>query len=294
MNARGARTSWLRCLAITVVIGTTVSWLPAGIGALGRKGGTALRGDPGDVTILAGGQVEVTVLGTGSPVTFTHVIDPNSPPSQRAFSAIRDSLVAQVDAHASFSATAGDDPGDPNANGFSALLQAGGEVSRLGICENNPNLDDLAVSFPAGTDYATLNKVTVVNGDGDYRLVADPLVGPTYDETFNTTVPPNNTAAGLNNSITAGLINAGYVVYPQDPNGPDPSIQITKKGSRLVAVRVFSTDTGVVRFCVNLQVAPPPATGLPGGTGTIPTAGQTGMLILILLVTSTAIWILKR
>jgi len=265
MQVRGARCAL--GLVLVAVCGAAVTLLPAGIGALGRKGGTA-----------SGSQVDIDLQPPCDPPdTFTHVITPGE-----AFSTIRNLIVTAMENHPEFSANSADDPGDPNANGFHVNKQGGADVDHLKICENDANIDDIGVSFSGGKDLAVLNKVAQVNANGNYRLVVDPVVGATFDQTFNTTAFPNNTAAGLNTSIITSLTGAGFLVADDGVNF------VIRKSGGLSGVRVFSSDTGVVILCLDVT------TNQLYGSAGVPTISQVAMFLLVVMMTATAIWILRR
>ncbi len=163
---------------------------------------------------------------------------------------------------------------------FSALKQSGEELDRLSVCGTDPTIDNVAVSFVGGKQAALLRRVTTMAMNGNYRLVIDVWDGTDYDQTFNTAVAPNNTAAGLNNSIQTSLSAAGFTTFVSGSN-----LVVQRQGTMLVTARISSTDTGVVDFCVEMTATPP---------SPIPTLSQVGMFVLVLLLTGAAILVLRR
>ncbi|HZI95540.1 MAG TPA: hypothetical protein VFE84_14935, partial [Patescibacteria group bacterium] len=246
---------------------SAISRLPAGSGNLGKP------------TILATGSS--TTDATFNP-TYTQSIT-----AGQTIAVVRNGLVAQIDADPNFVATAIVDPNDPNSASFSITTQSGGEIDHLKLCENDSNIDNLGVSFAMGKDVALLNKPTTINGNGDYVLSISTWDHGTFTRTFDTTVSPNNTAAGLTASIVSSFTTAGFLVASDATN-----LSFKFSGDMVTALRVSSSDTGSVVFCIDLlpTVSAAPAIASSG----IPTATEVGMFILVVLITGSAIWMLRR
>lgn len=243
-----------------------ISSLPAGIGNLGRN--TTGNGSQVDVT-LPGGQ------------TFTHVIT-----AGQMTTAIRDSLVSQINADPNFQAVAIADPHDPNGVSFQVLTTTGQEIDSLEIRENDSNMDNIAVFYPGGRFDARLQKVAVSNtlaGNGNYRLIVEPWDSPVFDQTFSTT---GITAATLDTQVRNALIAAGYSVV-DDGN----FYTISRPGDVLMGIRVDSSDTGVIVHSLRLRGG---GAGGPITNANIPTLSQWGMFGLVLLLTAGAIVVLRR
>jgi len=259
-------------LTIAAVLAAAVSSLPAGIGNLGRTT-TSGTGNTGSRTDLSYNPTKSVTIFPG-----------------QAISNVRDLLVAQVNAdpNEGFVGASVTDVNDPNSNSFSVTHTGGAELSHMRLCESDANVDNLGVSFGAGQSLANLNKVTTLNADGDFILSVTSLSSGTTTLTFNTTTSPNNTPAGLNASIMSGFIAAGYTVFDIGT-----SMNFRRPGSSITAMRVSSTDSGVVSFCIDLGPEPvSPAQPLP--VSAVPTVGEVGMFLLIVMLTGSALWVLRR
>ena len=253
-----------RVLALTVAaaLAAAVSSIPAGIGNLGRAGTNATGG----TNIAASAEVNPPFsvnISVGQPVNT-----------------VRNNLVAAIAADANYAASSVTDTGDPNSASFSVTKAGGADVDHLKVCENDSNIDNVGVSFAMGRDLAVLNKVTAVGANGNYILIIGTWDHGTTSLTFDTTQPANNTPAGLNASIISGFTAAGFGVTDDGLN-----IYFRRPGDMITSLRVSSTDTGVVIFCVDLNKA---------SNAAIPTAGEVGMFLLVLMLTGSAIWMLRR
>ena len=262
-------------LVLTAVLASAITGIPAGSGNLGR---TSTSGFAGNGT-LSGGTVSVTI-GTAGPFTQTVT-------SGELISTVRNLLVAQIDADPNLAATVTVDPNDPNSNSFTVTTQSGAEIGNMRICETEPNIQNAGVSFAMGKDVAMLNKPTLVNGNGNYVLAISTWDHGTFTRTFDTTSPPNNTAAGLTTSIMASFTSAGFLVANDGTN-----LSFKYSTDMVTALRASSTDTGSSDFCIDMLKTVSPAT-VTSSSG-IPTATEVGMIILVLLITGSAIWMLRR
>lgn len=250
-------------LVMVAILAAAVSWLPAGQGYVGRTTTTATGNSRIDTTLNP---------------HFTEALSPGE-----ALTSARTNLVGSINADPRYTATSFTDVNDPSAVGYQVLPETGGELEHLSQCENDSNVDNAGVTFPNGKDAAVLNKVAQINANGNFILTVETMRSGTFSQTYNTTLAPNNTAAGLNASITADLTAAGFSVLSSTDN---LSFVIRKGNDQIRSLRVSSTDTGVVIFCIDLTT-----NALLGG---IPTVSQWGMLILMILMTGTAVWMMRR
>ena len=257
MARRHARSS-----IVTLAFLTGISLLPGGAGNVGKPTDTAGGGG--------------TVVMTQS---FDYIV--NTTPGQ-SMTAIRDSLVAMIDASPSYVAASLVDPNDPGVASLTVTKTMGMEADHLKICSTDSGIDHVGISFAVGRFVATVNQVTAVAANGNYRIEVDASSGPDVDANIPTTVPPNNTPGGLNASICSALTGAGYIcdlaAYPG-------SFMISKAGVQILAVRVTASDSAISTLCVDLTNDRNVAT---------PTLSQYGMFVLVLLMTGAAIFVMRR
>ncbi|HEY3174880.1 MAG TPA: IPTL-CTERM sorting domain-containing protein [Candidatus Polarisedimenticolia bacterium] len=264
-------------LIVCAILMAGISGLPAGSGNLGRDEGINPAGPQVDVVI--GSTVFSETILTGD---FT--------------STLRNRLAIQIDNDPNFSADPPPtftDPFDPNAVAFEVKTQSGQEIQDMQICETAPKIEQIAVNFLAGVDFARFRKATTVTGVNsdpnthpglpNYTLTIRTLpplfLDPVYTLSYTTSAPPNNTATGLNNSIRADLLAAGFTVTEDSTN-----FTIRKIGEPIISVKTSTTDSGITQLCVSLSPFDP----------NIPTLSQVGMFVLVLILTGSAIMMLRR
>lgn len=277
MSARwhSGRASRSRGLILSIVLLSGITGLTAGRGNLGSP-----RPD------ICCSSVSVTADG----VLFSETILPGD--STVIF---RNRLVATIDAHPSFSASAYVDPLDPNDVSFQVTRQTGARLSSIQISEDGAVLDTLGVGAANPKSLATIAQATAITGldsDGNagtqpfYTLTIRLNTLSTYSRTYDTSVPPNNSFTGLNNSVKADLQAAGFKVTQLAG-----SISLSKDGALFTSVKQISTDTGFTTFSAKVDLTPAPT---PSATTGVPTLSQTGMFVLVAILTVSAILILRR
>ena len=230
------------------------------------------RGHLGSPTTLTGSKVEVTI----GPYIFTHTITPGE-----TNTAVNADLVARMnDPNVPFNAAVVTDPSDPNAVIFEVLTAQNQEVPELRICETSASLKTLGAIMPMGSDVAVIDPVTTVNADGTYRVSLRHLeTGVVNTFFYLTTAPPNNTPTGLNASLIADLRAAGYIVV--DGSG---FISIRRSSGQFSYVKIDATDTGIVSTCTKMEPS----------INVVPALSQYGFFVLVLLMTVTAVLMLRR
>jgi hypothetical protein len=159
----------------------------------------------------------------------------------------------------------------------------GVEATHLQICSTDPNIDIVGITFAEGKKTAVINQVTSVAGHvTGYTLQIDASIGSDINHTFNTTLVPDNTPAGLNASICSFATGLGYTCQQIFS-----SIVIAKPGAQILAATVTANDPAISNLCVDVTDNPP-------SVGTIPTLSQYGMFVLVLLMTGAAIIVMRR
>ena len=250
-------------MILAASVAAAISWLPAGIGNVGKKS-----------ALLNGSFVRVT-LPTGPPITHTIVF--GQTPEQ-----VRDILVARINSETTFLATVGT---DPILADFQVTTASGGEILSLQIDENDTNIDDIGARFAMGKGLTTFKKMNstgnTIVGNGMYILMVELWDNPDYSQTFNTAIAPNNTAAGLDASVKASLISAGFSVTETAT-----SFVVSRAGDMIVSTQVDCTDSGVVSHDVLMQPTSP-------GPGGLPTLSDLGLFILTTLFVLAALAILR-
>ncbi|HET6372731.1 MAG TPA: IPTL-CTERM sorting domain-containing protein [Candidatus Polarisedimenticolia bacterium] len=196
----------------------------------------------------------------------------------------RDSLVNLINANPEYSANAFSDPNDSGSNSFQIFSEEGGGVGHFELCETDPNIDHLGVSFSEGRTWGTLNQATKVDQNGSFTLFIDLVAGtdPNFPP-FSTSAPPNNSPSGLNGAVSSALVSAGFTVVTTNTG----SLGFTKPGDRIRSVRITGTDTGFVTSCLDLSDIAP-------ATSQVPTLSQVGLFLLVLLMTGAALLVLRR
>lgn len=248
-----------------------ITRLPAGVGTHGRSGQTA-----------GGSEVRYTINGK----VFRVVLTPG-----QTVASVSAALEAQIDA-GGFVASVVSDPEDPNNFSLDVTMPGGGEVTQLAVCENDANFNNGGVKFAMGKGSAILGKPGTVNANGNYRLRINLWDSADYDVTFNTTLAANDTPAELQAAIEASLISAGFTVVNLGSNcGSFGTLMaaagcwsVSKAGDMLVSTRTEATDTGIREFCISQE---------PTSSG-IPTASQYAMFALVLLLTISALFMMRR
>jgi len=253
-------------IILAVAVAGAISWLPAGIGNVGRKN-----------NLLNGSFVRVT-LPSGPAIT--HMIDPNQTPEN-----VRDILVSRINAETVFVATVVNDPVDSNLAAFQVKTSLNATVSSLQIDETDTNIDDIGTRFTAGRASTGFEKVSWSNtivGNGVYRLKIELITNPDYFQTFDTSIAPNDTAAGLDASIKASLISAGFSVTETTT-----SFVVTRSGDLIEATQVDCTDSGVVSHAVSM----PSTSSGPGG---LPALTDLGLFALVATLTGAGMALFRR
>ncbi len=259
-------------LVALLVLGIT--WLPAGVGTHGRQG-----------QVAGGSEVRYTINGQ----TFRLVLT-----SGQTMASVQTAMITKINTESggSLVATAVSDPEDPNNNSIEVTLAGGGEVTQFSVCENDATFNNTGVKVGMGKGVSILGKPAVVNANGNYRLRINMWDSADYDVTFLTTDANKDTPAELLAAITASLTAAGFTVQDLGTScgsfgssiGAAGCINISKTGEMIVSTRIEATDTGLKEFCMSQE---------PTSSG-IPTVSQYGMFALVLLLTISAIVMMRR
>lgn len=256
-------------LVAATALAVAVSSLPAGIGNLGRTNTVTSGG--GTKTDLSYNPDYHVNFGTGVNVT-----------------AARDNLVTAINSDANFNtqfvAAAVTDPTDPNLVSFSVLRVGGADIAHMNLCENDPNVDNLGVSLADGRTVASMNRVTSFSPSGTtLTLSITTLSHGTFPRTFTNGSCPTFAiclpgADGLNLQIITYYTSQGFVAKDDGTN-----LTFRFPGDRISAIRVSSDDPGVVTTCLDLD-----------SPASVPATGPIAMFLLVVVLTGSAIWMLKR
>ena len=254
-HAEYSRSGRALALVAAAALASAISSVPAGIGNLGLTS-TLGTGDGTDVDCTFNPTISQPI-GAGQPI-----------------SQVRDGLIAQIDPN-SFTATSVVDPDDPNSNSFSITKVGGDDIAHLQLCENDPSVDNLGVSLAGGRTVASLNRVTSLNSNGNYILKITTLNHGVKSQTFNTAA---HTPATLNAAIVTAFTASGFIVSDDGTN-----LKFRLPGDTISAIRVSATDSGVVTFCLDLS-----------SPASVPATGPLAMFLLVIALTASAIWMMRR
>ena len=268
VKSTGGRQAALLLVALLVL---GITQLPAGVGTHGVQG-----------QVATGSEVRYTIHGT------TYV---RSNITGQTADALRDSIRAEINLDPRFVAINGVDPEDPNGASIDVTLEGGSEVTQMSVCENDGTFNDVGVRMAAGKAVAILNKPPA-SGSGNYRLRINLWDGADYDVTFNAADANKDTPAELLAAISSSLTAAGFNVADMGSScgsfGSGISaagcIGISKAGDMLVSTRVNTTGAVLKEVCIGQE---------PTSSG-IPTVSQYGMFALVLLLTISAIVMMRR
>jgi hypothetical protein len=268
VKSTGGRQAALLLVALLVL---GITQLPAGVGTHGVQGQFA-----------AGSEVRYVINGR----LFRVVLDPN-----QSLASVTAEMEALIDA-GGFVATDVSDPEDPNNDSLEVTLPGGGELTQFSVCETDANFNNVGVKFAMGKAIGIIGKPAVVNANGNYRLRINMWDSADYDVTFLTTDLDKNTPAFLLAAITASLNAAGFTVQDLGTScgsfgssiGSAGCISVSKPGDMVVSTRIRTTDTGIKEVCISQE---------PTSSG-IPTVSQYGMFALVLLLTISAIVMMRR
>lgn len=271
-RVRTSRNLLAPVMAVALLLAITT--VPAGRGHLG--GASSLNFNQGDesLTTLTDGQVSL-VIGTR---VFTYAIDPNGD----TLTEVRQGLMDAINVPGSpYNATVSTDPFDPATVAFEVLQIGGAEIGDMQFCETSSGLDELAAYIACGREVVLIDRPTTVNANGTYSLTIRQAGGPgmPFMLTYNTSAPPNNTAAGLVASLTSDLTASGYTVLL----GTNV-ISIRKTGVTFTWLEVVATDTGITTICTKLEPS----------VNVVPTLSQYGFFGLVVLMTAAAVMMLRR
>jgi len=268
VKSTGGRQAALLLVALLVL---GITQLPAGVGTHGVQG-----------QVATGSEVRYTVNG----VTFIR-----TGITGQTAQALRDSLRIEIDADTRFAAVNGVDPEDPNGASIDVTVQGGGELAQMSVCETDATFNDVGVRFSAGKAAGLLNKPPA-SGSGTYRLRINVWDGADYDVTFNAADADKDTPAELLAAISSSLTAAGFNVADMGSScqsfgsgiSGSGCISISKSGNMLVSTRVNTTGAVLKEVCIGQE---------PTSSG-IPTVSQYGMFALVLLLTISAIVMMRR
>lgn len=281
MSALRAAPRQTLALALGAALVAAVSWLPAGIGNVGRKTATLTGGSGKAGEALSGGMVTVVLPGA----SFMRTITPGETPTQ-----VRDALVAQIDAHHLFTAIATDDPADSNLAAFQVRTSTGEVPASLQIVETDTLLDDIGIRFVAGRGQTTFRKPgtgsdTIV-GDGACPIRIERLAGTDFSQSFSTSGFAGN-PSGFNATIKSALLAAGFTVTETATQ-----FTVSQSGDLIVATQVDCSDTGVATHDVSIRTAtaPPPS---PSGLG-FPNLSDWALFALATILTGAGMILLRR
>ena len=212
---RAGRTSRIprvsSCLALVFLAGVCV--VPAGKGHLGP---------PSDAATGSGSQVSTSYNPTVSV----------APGVGESATSVISRLITAINVDPNFSATMI----GTGTTTYQVTHTGGADIAHLLLTETDPGIKAAGVSFDApGRGWVAINPIVTINANGNYRLVIDAVTGSDYDQTFNTTVPPTNTAAGL---------NAAVVTDPSDPNAVIFEV-LTAQNQEVPELRICETSASL-------------------------------------------------
>ena len=199
----GQASSGLIILAIVIVSASL---------SLGDGSGVSKEG-------VSGGGSFVRAIVDGIP--FTHTLTAGELAEDA-----RDALVALVDAHPDYIASATavpPGPFEPTDVFFEVLTSASGEVISQFVCENDANYENSGVQFDSGRSYVVILKPTAVAGGGSFNIRLAMSIAANVNETINTSA---GDVTGLISGIISALQGLGFTVtdsgsqlFIQEPDG---------------------------------------------------------------------------